>query len=113
MKGESRYAEQLMKLGFKKAPPETGHAKYPMVEAYIRSQPRRERRRLSKEMKKLVAQPSFSIVKDESGTYTCATDETGHHWEAVGAIDLFPLGFINNPEWMAHHLAPANKSKMS
>jgi len=113
MKDESRYAEQLLKLGFKKAPSEVGRTEYPMVEAYIKSRPRHERRRLSKEMRKLIAQPSFSIVVDESGTYTIATDEMGQHWEVVGAIDLFPLGFINNPEWMKHRLFPTNKTSLN
>lgn len=81
-KPESRHADALRSLGFRKDTPRS---------------PRHIRRKTARLSAQGKLMPTFSRTE----TFTLATDEKGQLWRADSLIDLTHLGFRDNVAWFA------------
>ena len=94
---ESKYANKLRELGFRKTPANYFEECLRDLQLSLqRPLTRPERRRIAKEMRK----PSFTMETILEPPITRASDEYGFVWEADGHIDLKPLGFIDGAQWL-------------
>lgn len=79
---ESKHAEALRNLGFRKDTPRS---------------PRSIRRMTAR----LAAQGKLLPTFSRYATYTLATDDTGQLWRTDSRVDLTPLGFRDSPAWFS------------